>query len=216
MAADPTPSNLSAPSGLAARRAAEMERWRSRSKRIVFARQALPWVMLAIVIAVGGWVGLRAWLSARQSDVVAATNAIHMTNPKFYGRDEKGRSFQLTAGDAVRDAKNTSLITLNGPGMTLETAQGKAPMKVEGGKGVYREDSKQLQIEGGVKLQDGRGSQFSSETANVDTRAGVVSGEKSVSGSGPLGQITASSYAVHDGGARVVFSGGVRVHMDNK
>jgi lipopolysaccharide export system protein LptC len=215
MAVQPTPGDVEAAPGLQARRAAEMERWRRRSKRIVFYRRALPWTMLAIVVAVAGWVGLRAYLSARQDDVAAATSAIHMTNPKFYGRDQKGRSFQLTAKDAVRDAVDADLVTLNAPGMTLDTG-GKEPIKVEGGRGIYREDSKQLQITGGVRLQDGRGSEFRSETASVDTRAGVVSGEKSVSGTGPLGQIAASSYAVHDGGARVVFSGGVRVHMQNR
>lgn len=211
----PTAERLEASAAAEGRRAAEMDRWRKRSKRIGFARRALPYTMLAIVVAVAGWVALRAYLSARQSDVAAATNAIHMTNPKFYGRDEKGRSFQLTAGDAVRDAKDTSLITLNGPGMILEAA-GKPPIKVSGGRGVYREDTKQLEIQGGVNFQDGRGSNFRSDNAKVDTQAGVVSGQNAVSGSGPLGQITASSYAVHDGGSRVVFSGGVRVHMENK
>lgn len=215
MTFQPTQADGPDPSSLAGRRAAEMDRWKKRSKKIVFYRRALPWAMLAIVIAVAGWVGLRAFLSARQSDVAAATSAIHMTNPKFYGRDEKGRSFQLAAKDAVRDGADSNLVTLNGPGMTLDTG-GKSPIKVEGGKGAYREDTKQLQIVGGVTFQDGRGSQFRSDTASVDTRAGVVSGEKSVSGSGPLGQITASSYAVHDGGSRVVFSGGVHVHMENK
>jgi lipopolysaccharide export system protein LptC len=212
MTVQPTPADSP---GLKGRRAAEMERWKKRSGRIAFYRRALPWTMLAIVIAVGGWVALRAFLSARQSDVAAATSAIHMTNPKFYGRDEKGRSFQLAAKDAVRDAVDSNLVTLNGPGMTLDTG-GKAPIKVDGGKGTYREDTKQLQVAGGVVFQDGRGSEFHSETASVDTRGGVVSGEKSVSGRGPLGQITASSYAVHDGGDRVVFSGGVRVHMQGK
>jgi lipopolysaccharide export system protein LptC len=215
MAAPDTPAGSQPLSGIEARRAAEMERWRKRSRRIVFYRRALPYVMLAIVVAVGGWVALRAFLSSRQADVAAATSAIHMTNPKFYGRDEKGRSFQLVAGDAVRDGKDNNLISLNGPGMTLDTGD-KTPIKVEGGKGIYREDTKQLQITGGVRFQDGRGSEFHSQTASVDTQAGVVTGENGVSGVGPLGQITASSYAVHDGGARVTFSGGVRVHMENK
>jgi lipopolysaccharide export system protein LptC len=215
LAAQPTADHVEAGSGAEARRAAEMERWRKRSRRIVFYRRALPWTMLAIVVAVAGWVALRAYLSARQGDMAAATSAIHMTNPKFYGRDDKGRSFQLTAKDAVRDAVDSNLVTLSAPGMVLDTG-GKAPIKVEGGKGVYREDTKQLQITGGVKFQDGRGSTFRSDTASVDTRAGVVTGEKGVNGQGPLGQITASSYAVHDGGSRVVFSGGVHVHMQNE
>lgn len=207
------PSGDSATPG-ADRRAAEMERWKKRSKRIVFYRRALPWAMLAIVVAVGGWVGLRAYLSAQQ-DVAAATDAIHMTNPKFYGRDQQGRSFQLSAKDAVRDTKNNSLITLSQPGMVLDTG-GKQPIQVQGGRGVYREDAKTLQLDQGVQLQDGRGSKFRSELAMVDTHEGVVRGEKAVSGAGPIGQIDASSYAVHDGGARVLFGGGVRVHIQNQ
>jgi lipopolysaccharide export system protein LptC len=207
------PASDAAPPG-SDRRAAEMERWKRRSKRILFYRRALPWAMLGIVVAVGGWVALRAFLSAQQ-DVAAATDAIHMTNPKFYGRDQQGRSFQLSARDAVRDTKDNSLITLNQPGMVLDTG-GKQPIQVQGGRGIYREDAKTLQLDRGVRLQDGRGSDFRSDEAMVDTREGVVRGQKAVSGSGPLGQIAASSYAVHDGGARVLFEGGVRVHIQNR
>jgi lipopolysaccharide export system protein LptC len=198
-----------------ARRQLEMERWRKRSERIVLLRRALPWLMLVIVVAVAGWVALRAVLSARQGDVDAAASAIHMTNPKFYGRDAKGRSFQLTAKDAIRDAKDNNLVTMNAPGMLLDTG-GKEPIKVEGGEGVYREDTKILSINKGVLLQDGRGSKFTSSQATVDTREGVVRGENNVTGVGPLGQIAASAYAVHDGGARVVFTGQVRTHIQNQ
>jgi lipopolysaccharide export system protein LptC len=196
------------------RRAAEMERWRRRSRRIVFYRQALPWTMLAIVVAVAAWVGLRAYLSARQLDMAAATSAIHMTNPKFYGRDNKGRSFQLTAKDAVRDAHDNNIVNLHDPGMMLDSG-GKQPVKVQGGSGVYRDDTKMLDLAGGVTLQDGRGSEFRSATASVDTRAGVVTGQKDVYGQGPLGRIAASSYAVHESGARVIFSGNVHTHIEN-
>lgn len=192
-----------------------MARWRKRSQRIHFFRRALPWVMLVIVVAVAGWVALRAILSARQMDVGAATSAIHMTNPKFYGRDNLGRSFQLAAKDAVRDSADTDRIVLTAPGMRLDTG-GRQPIEVQGGEGVYREDTKELWIAKGVLLRDGRGSEFRSVEAKVDTRAGVVRGEKDVQGRGPLGQIAASSYAVYDGGDRIVFSGGVRARIDNR
>lgn len=211
MSVTPTPDEAASPTY--DRRSAEMERWRRRSKRIAFYRRALPWTMLAIVLAVGGWVALRAFLSS-QRDMAAATSAIHMTNPKFYGRDDKGRSFQLAAKDAVRDTNDSNIVTLTAPSMVLDTG-GKQPIQVEGGRGVYREDTKVLDIAGGVRLQDGRGSEFRSSDARVDTRAGVVYGERDVTGRGPLGQIAASSYAVHDGGSRVIFSGGVRAHIQN-
>lgn len=208
----PTPSQAAVPG--ADRRAAELERWKRRSKRIMFYRRALPWAMLGIIVSVGGWVGFRAFLSAQQ-DMAKATDVIHMTNPKFYGRDQQGRSFQLSAKEAIRDAKNDSLFTLTQPGMVLDTG-GKQPIQVQGGRGTYREDAKTLLLDGGVRMRDGRGSDFHSEQALVDTHEGVVRGEKAVTGVGPLGQIAASSYAVHDGGARVLFSGGVRVRIENR
>jgi lipopolysaccharide export system protein LptC len=211
--APPAPGRELSPG--ARRRAEEMARWRRRSQKIQFYRRALPWAMLAIVLAVAGWVGLRAFLTARQADLAAATSAIHMTNPKFYGRDDKGRSFQLSAKDAVRDLKDSNLITLTAPGMMLDTGSSQ-PVKVQGGQGVYRDDTKVLQLSGGVTAQDGRGLHFKSDSATVDTRAGVVHGEKNVTGQGPLGQIAASSYAVEDGGDRILFTGGVRSHIENK
>jgi lipopolysaccharide export system protein LptC len=219
MDADPIQAEAKARPALAAaaadRRAGEMERWRQRSKRIVFYRKALPWTMLGIVLAVASWVGLRAVLSSRQLDIAGATSAIHMTNPKFYGRDNKGRSFQLTATDAVRDTKNNNIVNLHTPGMMLDSG-GKQPVKVAGGSGVYREDTKVLDLTGGVLLQDGRGTEFHSAVASVDTRAGVVTGQKDVNGQGPLGRIAASSYAVHESGARVTFAGGVKTHIENR
>ena len=219
MAAPMTEAEEKARPALAAaaaqRRAGEMERWRPRSKRIVFYRKALPWTMLAIVVAVAAWVGLRAYLSSRQLDLAGAASAIHMTNPKFYGRDAKGRSFQLSAKDAVRDVKDNNIVNLHTPGLMLDSG-GKQPVTVAGGRGVYREDTKMLQLDQGVLLQDGRGSEFRSAEASVDTRAGVVIGQKDVNGTGPLGRIAASSYAVHESGARVTFAGAVRTHIENK
>jgi lipopolysaccharide export system protein LptC len=59
-----------------------------------------------------------------------------------------------------------------------------------------------------VRISDG-GSGFDHITpeAVVDTRTGIVTGTKGVQGSGPLGTVTASSYAIYEQGERVVFSG---------
>lgn len=197
-----------APSAAASRRAEEMERWRKRSKRIGLYRQALPWLMLAIVAAVIGWVGLRAVLSARQQGQEGSTE-LRMTNPKFSGRDELGRTFQLTAKEALQDGGDANQVTLAAPGMQLDVG-GQSPMSVIGGRGVYRKDTNILRLDGGVRLKDGRGTDLVTPEAVVDTQAGVVRGAKGVTGTGPLGQVSASSYAIHDGGNRAVFSGGVR------
>jgi lipopolysaccharide export system protein LptC len=57
-----------------------------------------------------------------------------------------------------------------------------------------------------VKITDG-GSGFvlSTPEAVVDTATGITTGNKGVEGHGPLGTISASSYAIYDQGERVTF-----------
>jgi len=59
-----------------------------------------------------------------------------------------------------------------------------------------------------VKISDG-GSGWTLVTpeAVVDTETGIVTGDKGIQGSGPLGSISASSYAIYEQGERVTFSG---------
>jgi lipopolysaccharide export system protein LptC len=190
------------------RRAGEMDRWRKRSRRIELYRKTLPWLMLAIVAAVIGWVGLRAILSARQAASTGSAE-LRMTNPKFSSRDEQGRSFQLTAKEAIRAAGDNNQIALIGPGMTLDAGNGQI-MSLTGGGGEYDETEKIVRLDKGVRMQDGKGLDLTSPEAVIDTQAQVVRGEKGVEGRSPLGQVSASSYAIYDGGSRAVFSGGVR------
>ena len=53
----------------------------------------------------------------------------------------------------------------------------------------------------------GTGFVLTTPEAVVDTSTGNVTGSKGVQGSGPIGTINASSYAIYDQGQRVVFDG---------
>ena len=81
--------------------------------------------------------------------------------------------------------------------------------------GLYREDTKILKLDGAVQLQDARGYRFNSERAVIDTQKNDVDGDTAVTGDGPLGQIAASSYAVRDGGKRILFNGHVKARIQN-
>ena len=89
-------------------------------------------------------------------------------------------------------------LNLGGRKVTQMTADG----------GTYDEAQRKVIIGPNVRISDG-GSGFTLTTpeAVVDTRTGVVTGSKGVQGTGPLGTINASSYAIHDQGERVVFQG---------
>jgi lipopolysaccharide export system protein LptC len=74
--------------------------------------------------------------------------------------------------------------------------------------GIYDEVKRTVTIGPNVRITDG-GSGFTLTTpeAVVDTATGITTGNKGIEGHGPLGTISASSYAIYDQGERVTFNG---------
>lgn len=193
--------------------ATPLSRWRARSRGVRRLRWALPAVAGALVLAVAGWIGVRAVLSDLRSEQAAA-GGLHMTNPRFFGRDEAGRAFTLQAAEARRDGRNPDRVTLEGPSLVLDYG-GLRPSTIRAPKGDYAQAARRLVLTGGVRMDDGRGARLDSPDALVDTRTGDVTGRGGVTGISPLGRFQASSYLVSGKGARVVFSGDVRGHLIN-
>jgi lipopolysaccharide export system protein LptC len=179
--------------------------FRQRSRRVQLLRRVLP---VAILVLAGGtvsWVVLRSVMSdvERKS---GASREIRLDNPMFHGQDAEGRSFVIGAKGAVRDPR-TGQFRLVGPALRLNLGGRKVTTMTADG-GVYNEAARTVVIGPNVRISDG-GSGFTLVTpeAVVNTRTGVVTGDKGVQGTGPLGTISASSYAIHEQGERVVFSG---------
>jgi len=195
------------------RLAMAMQRWRRRSRMIHFWRRALPLLMLLIAGAVLTLVILRTVFGpAHTAD---QDQEIRMLGPKYLGRDQSGRPYTLTAVDAVRDSVHPERISLNQPHMVLQSLNGDPPTTVTSATGLYNEDSHFLALDGQVHLDDGKGTVFLSEHALVNTDAGTVDGRSPVTGNGPLGQTSSSSYAIKDSGRDILFIGNVKSHIVN-
>ncbi|MBU1385827.1 MAG: LPS export ABC transporter periplasmic protein LptC [Alphaproteobacteria bacterium] len=193
-----------------ARVAATARAFRARSRRVRLLRRVLP---VAIVILAGGtvsWIVLRSVISDVERKA-GTSREVTLENSRFLGQDAQGRSFIIGFERAVRDA-DTGRFRLVGPALRLNLGGRKVTTLTADG-GVYDEASKTVTIGPNVKISDG-GSGFDLVTpeAVVNTETGVVTGAKGVQGSGPLGTISASSYAIYEQGERVVFSGS----SDNK
>jgi len=188
-----------------ARIAATAKAFRARSHRVHLLRRVLP---VAIVVLAGGtvsWIVLRSVISdvERKQGV---SREVTLEKSRFLGQDAQGRSFVVGFERAVRDA-DTGRFRLVGPALRLNLGGRKVTTLTADG-GVYDEAAKTVTIGPNVRISDG-GSGFTLVTpeAVVDTETGVVTGSKGVQGSGPLGTVNASSYAIHEQGERVVFSG---------
>ena len=190
-----------------------LERWRERSRQVRRLRVAVPAAIAALVVAVVAWIGIGSFL-ADQRTVSASGGGLHMTNPRFFGRQESGRAFSLQATEAVRDARDLDRISLTKPSVTLDHGSD-APVTSHSPTGVYTESRRKLLLTGGVVLDDGKGTILHSPSAEVDTRTGDVDGRGDVTGDGPLGHMQASAYLVREQGAAVTFYGGTHAHIVN-
>ncbi|WP_417230038.1 LPS export ABC transporter periplasmic protein LptC [Brevundimonas sp.] len=199
---DPSESRIRADE---ARVAAESAHWRARSKRVRLLRRVLPVVILVLAGGAVTWTVFRSVMSGVERKA-SQTQEVRLDNPMFRGQDAQGRSFAIGAEGAIRDPQ-TGYFRLIGPVMRLNLG-GRKITEMTADAGVYNEVARTVTIGPNVRITDG-GSGFTLTTpeAVVDTATGIVTGSKGVEGVGPLGTISASSYAIYDQGERVVFQG---------
>ena len=188
-----------------ARVAATARAFRARSRRVRLLRRVLPVVIIALAGGTVSWIVLRSVISDVERKA-GTSREVTLENSRFLGQDAQGRSFVIGFERAVRDA-DTGRFRLVGPALRLNLGGRKVTTLTADG-GVYDEAAHTVTIGPNVRISDG-GSGFTLVTpeAVIDTETGIVTGSKGVQGSGPLGTVSASSYAIYEQGERVVFSG---------
>jgi lipopolysaccharide export system protein LptC len=192
-------------------RRADFERWRRRSRLIRILRVVLP-ALIALIFL--GLVGSVAWstFNAQPRQGRVGDEPIRLLNPRFVGRDDKGRAFVLTADSATRDLKDYQRVILKKPALVLDE-HGPDELRINGADGVFHEQTGKLELSNGVHMADAK-SAFTTAASLFDTKTGEVVGSGPIHGAGGLGEITAESYGVYGKGERMVFKGGVRTRLE--
>lgn len=181
------------------------DRWRQRSRRVRLYRRLLPILILLLAGGALTWTIARTVISGVERKA-SQSRAVALENPVFRGQDAQGRTFLIGAQGAVRDPA-TGFFRLNGPVLRLNLG-GRKVTEITADGGSYDDVGRRVVIGPNVRIADGQsGFDLRTPEAVVDTRTGVVTGDKGISGTGPLGSITASSYVISEQGERVTFSG---------
>lgn len=193
----------------AGRVAKALARWKRRSRLIHLLRRALPAAIALLVATLFGWTFIKSLLA--NLPTIDPHGMIRMTNPHYYGKDDHGRSFLIDATAAERAIAGGG-ITLFEPHLRLVTGQGKS-MDVSAHRGLFDDVARQVRLTGDVQISASDGTRFRTQAAQIDVRTGDAAGNSPIQGAGPLGQMSASAYAIHDRGARVEFRGQVHAHL---
>jgi lipopolysaccharide export system protein LptC len=194
-------------------RAQSAVRWRRRSRLVATLRWLLPAAIGVVFLAL---IGAVVWnsVSAPPAAPKDSDEPIRLINPRFVGKDDKGRAFVITALTATRDPKEYQRVILEKPALVLDEG-GPDAMRVGGVAGVYHEGDRKLELSGGVKMSSAQAA-FETDASEFDTKTGELVGQGPIQGSGQLGQINAQSYAVYGRGERTVFKGGVHARIEKK
>lgn len=184
-----------------------IERWRRRSRIIRVLRIVGPTLIALIVLGLAASVAINAMKPSPEA-TQETNQPIRLINPRFVGRDDRGRAFVITAASATRDPQEYQKVYLDHPALVLDE-QGPDPTRIVSKAGVFHENTGQLEVSGGVRLAMSQAT-FETAESKFDTKTGELIGSGQVQGSGGLGEITAKSYAVTDKGNHMIFQG--RVH----
>ena len=184
---------------------------RQHSRVIKVLRWTLPMAMVAVLGLLAGLIGEHS--INRRGTAHEPVNQIVMTNPHFFGRDSQGRAFMLSARQAARDPQDFQRVLLQYPHITQDV-DGANPSTMTADTGVYREDTRILQLKGNVHADNSKDSAFASQEATVNTRTGSVTGPQAIQGKTSMGSVKSGSFDVYDKGDRVIYKGGVHARLN--
>ncbi len=199
-----------APAEELARRAEALARWRKRSELVHFYRRALPATMAALAAICVGWIVVRSLIAQFRAAPDVAT--IHMLHPIYYGRNDDGQPYKMSASLAVQNNIDPDRIALTDPNY-VQTTAAPAPEVVTADRGVYHKATKLLDLYGHVRATDGKDNHFESEYAHVDMNKSDVSGKVPMYAYGPSGTLRAQSYVILNKGQHMFFIGHVHNHL---
>lgn len=139
----------------------------------------------------------------------AAAEAARLVAPRYRGRDERGRPFELAAA-AAEQAPGSPVIALAQPTGEVTLEDG-AWVTLAARRGWYERDRNRLDLEGEVTLLHDAGYAIRTERARIDLGLGRAEGDAPVAAQGPPGTVEGAGFRLEGRGAVVVFTGPARM-----
>ncbi len=176
---------------------------RRRSRLIAFLRRAFVMMSGAALASVFVFMALFSPTGLWGPSYGEAT-PLRVLSPRFTGTTEGGEAYQLTAEVAVKENAQARLMELASP--VYRSVRGHTLIAP---RGVYDEQTETVRMEGGVLFGDASGNRFSSPAMTIDMHAGVIRGDRGVTGAGPLGVVRADAYEIRRDDNAIVLHGRV-------
>lgn len=136
-----------------------------------------------------------------------------MLKPHYQGVDANNQPYTVIADKAVQKDKDT--VDLENINADILRSDGKW-LAVKALQGELNNQTKQMELTGGVDLFYDGGIEFQTDHAHIDIAKGSAYGDARIEGQGPMGTIIADSFTVVDRGKSIRFNGSVRMKLYRK
>ncbi|HTT85069.1 MAG TPA: LPS export ABC transporter periplasmic protein LptC [Rhizomicrobium sp.] len=214
------PPMLQASRDWGARARATIRQTKRYSRFVMIMKRALPLAAAALLAAV-----LVYALQPRQenSQRVAMTferlgivnDDLAMMKPRLTGTDDEGDPYVVTAEEAIQDKQDSRRATLRNVEGDVTLKDGSWIATLAPG-GVLDARSRHLMLGGAISVYSDSGYEIHTTSASVDMRTAVITGNRAVSGQGPMGTFRADRFRI-DRRTRLVFLyGNVHMIIDHK
>ena len=137
-----------------------------------------------------------------------------MSNPEYRGTSNAGEPYKV---NGLRGTQVTQSLAMIEQVEAQMLRKGGGWLSLSSEKAEYHQDVKRIDLIGNVTLIDDRGYAFLTAQASIDTKTNDVDGNQPISGTGPVGNLLASSFKIRDKGTHLIFKGGtspVQLHID--
>ena len=127
-------------------------------------------------------------------------------NPKYIGIDKKQRPFTIRAAKAKKIDPKVELFNLSKPSGEIKNKKGES-IYLKSLEGEFDQTNQKVHLYKNVELKNLRGLSFKTESAHIDLKTNIISGNKKVFGQNKKGKISSEGFEITDEGEKIFFKG---------
>lgn len=146
-----------------------------------------------------------------RNQVAMIDERLSVDNAMYRGRDDRGRPFSLTAGEAVQRSSAEGLVRMDDLVAQILLPEGPARLAAEGG--VYDIEAEVVDVRGPVRLTAADGYSMTARGVSIDLRQRLMTGDAGVEGAVPAGTFSANAMRADISERRLALEGDARLTM---
>ncbi len=146
-----------------------------------------------------------------RTKVAVIDERLSVDNAMYRGRDDDGRPFSITAGEAVQRSSAEGKVRMQDLMAQLLLTDGPARLSAPGG--VYDINEEMVEVNGTVEVRSSDGYAMTASGVSFDLNARTMQGDDGVAGTVPAGTFSADTMSADVEARTLVLNGNARLTM---